>query len=168
MNMIYCFTGCGHCKKAKPEYATAAEAFKDDPRIELAAVDCTKHNAVCSAYSVKGFPTFKYFSYLKTVRDYDGGRTVSLELLRKSTISNTFSFDSRQISLNSYRIQMHPLRNQKQLGSAHTLDPTMCSLWPMTISMIKSRRTINYWWCSTRHVSHFYSKVSIWEANLKK
>lgn len=76
---LFCFvTGCGHCKKAKPEYATAAEAFKDDPRIELAAVDCTKHNSVCSAYSVKGFPTFKYFSYLKTVRDYDGGRTVSL------------------------------------------------------------------------------------------
>lgn len=71
--------GCGHCKKAKPEYEAAAEAFKDDPRIELAAVDCTKHNPVCSAYSVKGFPTFKYFSYLKTVRDYDGGRTVSLE-----------------------------------------------------------------------------------------
>lgn len=80
INVLFCLTiGCGHCKKAKPEYAVAAEAFKDDPRVGLAAVDCTKHNSVCSAYSVKGFPTFKYFSYLKTVRDYDGGRTVSHE-----------------------------------------------------------------------------------------
>lgn len=70
------FLGCGHCKKAKPEFAAAAEKFKDDPRVELAAVDCTKHSAVCSVYSVKGYPTIKYFSYLKTVRDYDGGRTV--------------------------------------------------------------------------------------------
>lgn len=67
--------GCGHCKRAKPEFNKAAETFKDDPRIGIAAVDCTKHNAVCSAYSVRGFPTIKYFSYLKTVREYNGGRT---------------------------------------------------------------------------------------------
>lgn len=46
----------------------------------MAAVDCTKHNSVCSAYSVKGFPTFKYFSYLKTEREYNGGRTVNCKL----------------------------------------------------------------------------------------
>lgn len=72
---------CGHCKRAKPEFNKAADAFKDDPRISLAAVDCTQHKAVCSAHSVKGFPTIKYFSYLKTVRDYNGGRTVSFEIV---------------------------------------------------------------------------------------
>lgn len=66
---------CGHCKRAKPEFNRAAESFKDDPRVGLAAVDCTKHQSVCSAHSVKGFPTIKYFSYLKTVREYNGGRT---------------------------------------------------------------------------------------------
>lgn len=55
---------------------TAAEHFKDDPRIELAAVDCTKFSAICSSYSVRGYPTIKYFNYLKTMRDYQGGRTV--------------------------------------------------------------------------------------------
>lgn len=70
--------GCGHCKRAKPEFAKAADLLKEDPRIGLAAVDCTRHNGVCSAHSVKGFPTIKYFSYLKTVRDYNGGRTVSI------------------------------------------------------------------------------------------
>lgn len=96
--------GCGHCKKAKPEFGAAAENFKDDPRIELAAVDCTKHNAVCSAYSVKGFPTFKYFSYLKTERDYNGGRTVNLSLNsyrnKQQKHYQTFFHFSRMISLN--------------------------------------------------------------------
>lgn len=69
-------SGCGHCKKAKPEFVTAAEHFKEDPRTDLAAVDCTRHSSLCGVYSVKGYPTIKYFSYLKTIRDYDGGRTV--------------------------------------------------------------------------------------------
>lgn len=48
--------------------------FKDDPKIELAAVDCTKHREVCSANDVQGYPTIKYFSYLKTSLEYNGGR----------------------------------------------------------------------------------------------
>lgn len=65
---------CGHCKKAKPEFDKAAETFKDDPKIELAAVDCTKHREVCSANDVQGYPTIKYFSYYKTKLEYNGGR----------------------------------------------------------------------------------------------
>ena len=39
-------------------------------------MDCTKDNSVCSAYDVKGFPTFKYFHYFnKEQKPYDGGRT---------------------------------------------------------------------------------------------
>ncbi|XP_035909527.1 LOW QUALITY PROTEIN: protein disulfide-isomerase A5 [Anopheles stephensi] len=66
---------CGHCKRAKPEFARAADHFRDDPKTELAAVDCTRHSAVCSSYEVRGYPTIKYFSYLKTVQEYNGGRT---------------------------------------------------------------------------------------------
>uniref|UniRef100_A0A336KFI3 CSON002835 protein n=1 Tax=Culicoides sonorensis TaxID=179676 RepID=A0A336KFI3_CULSO len=66
---------CGHCKRTKPEFVKAAEKFVDDPRIELAAVDCTKYQALCGVYNVKGYPTIKYFNYLKNVRDYSGGRT---------------------------------------------------------------------------------------------
>ncbi|GAB0097313.1 protein disulfide-isomerase A5 [Sergentomyia squamirostris] len=65
---------CGHCKAAKPEFVKAAEQFKDDAKYELAAVDCTKQKETCSYYGVKGYPTIKYFSYLKTVKDYNGGR----------------------------------------------------------------------------------------------
>jgi len=67
---------CGHCKKAKPEITAAAAEFADDPKVELAAVDCTTDNSVCSAFEVSGFPTFKYFHYFnKEQKAYDGGRT---------------------------------------------------------------------------------------------
>ncbi|XP_059618816.1 protein disulfide-isomerase A5 [Phlebotomus argentipes] len=73
--VIFYAPWCGHCKAAKPEFAKAAEHFKDDPKYELAAVDCTRYKETCSAYEVRGYPTIKYFSYLKTVKEYDGGRT---------------------------------------------------------------------------------------------
>ncbi|KAF5293841.1 hypothetical protein FQR65_LT10979 [Abscondita terminalis] len=67
---------CGHCKKAKPEFVKAAELFKDDPKIEFAAVDCTVHQSLCVANSVNGYPTIKYFSYYsKSVKNYSGPRT---------------------------------------------------------------------------------------------
>lgn len=56
----------------------AAAHFKDNPRVELAAIDCTRLSQLCSEYSVKGYPTIKYFSYLKTEREYTGGRLVNL------------------------------------------------------------------------------------------
>ena len=65
---------CFHCKNAKPEFIKAAEAYHDDPKVEFAAVDCTKHSGICSAYEVRGYPSIKYFSYLKTQKDYRGER----------------------------------------------------------------------------------------------
>ncbi|KAK5650473.1 hypothetical protein RI129_001502 [Pyrocoelia pectoralis] len=68
---------CGHCKKAKPEFTKAAESFKDDPKIEFAAVDCTIQQSLCGVNDVKGYPTIKYFSYYsKSVKHYNGARTV--------------------------------------------------------------------------------------------
>ena len=29
------FSGCGHCKAAKPEFTNAAEQFKDDNKVQL-------------------------------------------------------------------------------------------------------------------------------------
>jgi protein disulfide-isomerase/protein disulfide isomerase family A protein 5 len=66
---------CYHCKKTKPEYAKAAKELRDDLKIAFAAVDCTKFSGICSAYDVRGYPTIKYFSYLKTQKEYSGGRT---------------------------------------------------------------------------------------------
>ncbi|KAF7266973.1 hypothetical protein GWI33_019754 [Rhynchophorus ferrugineus] len=67
---------CGHCKRAKPEFSDAAAKFKDDPKVEFGAVDCTIESALCSAFEVKGYPTIKYFSYYnKEIKPYNGGRT---------------------------------------------------------------------------------------------
>ena len=32
---------CGHCKKAKPDFAAVADEFSGDPTTFIAAVDCT-------------------------------------------------------------------------------------------------------------------------------
>ena len=65
---------CVHCKRAKLDFTLAASEFADDPKVELAAVDCTKESSVCS--DVSGLPTFKYFHYFnKEQRPYEGGRT---------------------------------------------------------------------------------------------
>lgn len=71
------FPGCGHCKKAKPEFTASAEVFKDDPKVEFAAIDCTMHSSICSLYNVKGYPTIKVFHYFnkEPVQDYTGQRT---------------------------------------------------------------------------------------------
>lgn len=58
----------------KPEFKAASEQLKDEPRVVFAAVDCTRETNLCNEYSVKGFPTIKYFSYLRSSLDYEGGR----------------------------------------------------------------------------------------------
>ncbi|KAG5877126.1 hypothetical protein JTB14_031279 [Gonioctena quinquepunctata] len=74
--VIFYAPWCGHCKRAKPEFTEAAERFRDDPKVEFAAVDCTAHPAVCSGHDIKGYPTLKYFSYYsKVTKTYTGGRT---------------------------------------------------------------------------------------------
>lgn len=94
---------CGHCKMAKPEFTRAAEIFKDDPKVELVAIDCTKHHGTCQAYKVQGYPTLKYFSYLKDVKDYDGGRTViilNFFLVGYNLLIFFFEFSRKKILLN--------------------------------------------------------------------
>uniref|UniRef100_A0A0K2UEX7 AGAP010217PAlike [Tribolium castaneum] n=1 Tax=Lepeophtheirus salmonis TaxID=72036 RepID=A0A0K2UEX7_LEPSM len=69
---------CGHCKKAKSEFGSAAELFRDNPRTEFAAIDCIDEKTICSDYNVSGYPTFKYFSYFNkngTPLEYNGGRS---------------------------------------------------------------------------------------------
>ncbi|XP_067937992.1 protein disulfide-isomerase A5-like [Watersipora subatra] len=53
---------CGHCKKMKPDYETAATALKDEGEEgKLAAVDATESTDLGERYGVKGFPTVIYF-----------------------------------------------------------------------------------------------------------
>ncbi|KAF5294296.1 hypothetical protein FQA39_LY13440 [Lamprigera yunnana] len=63
---------CGHCKKMKPEYEKAASIMKaKGVQGMLAAVDAMKDKSVASRYSIKGYPTMKYFSYGEFKYDVD-------------------------------------------------------------------------------------------------
>lgn len=55
-------SGCGHCKKMKPDYTEAAAALKEEGEAgKLAAVDATIHKDLAQQFAIKGFPTIKYF-----------------------------------------------------------------------------------------------------------
>lgn len=68
---------CGHCKKMKPDYLTAARELQSEgfPKC-LAMVDCTANPEVTEEYQISGFPTIKLFKNGKFIADYTGKRTV--------------------------------------------------------------------------------------------
>ncbi|KAL5009597.1 hypothetical protein ScPMuIL_011902 [Solemya velum] len=67
---------CGHCKAMKPAYAEAATILKAD-KVDgaLAAVDATVETALATKYSIKSFPSLKYFKDGELVLTYSGART---------------------------------------------------------------------------------------------
>merc|ERR1719186_1477925 len=53
---------CGHCKRAKPHFVSAAAKMEEQGMSgKLAAVDCTIHQQLSKRFEVKGFPSIKYF-----------------------------------------------------------------------------------------------------------
>ena len=69
---------CGHCKSLAPEWEAAAKAFEPSDGVVLAAVDATKAQSLAKKYSVKGYPTLKFFAKGGAdgvPEEYTGGRT---------------------------------------------------------------------------------------------
>jgi protein disulfide-isomerase A6 len=67
---------CGHCKNLAPEWEKAAQALEGI--VNVGAVDMTTDQQAGSAYSIKGYPTIKFFGANKnSPLDYTGGRTAS-------------------------------------------------------------------------------------------
>lgn len=53
---------CGHCKRMKPEYDAAGTILKEKGAVgKVAALDATAHTAIGGEFSIKGYPTIKYF-----------------------------------------------------------------------------------------------------------
>jgi len=50
---------CGHCRALKPELIEAALQMRG--MVHFGAVNCDEENEICGRYSVRGFPTMKYF-----------------------------------------------------------------------------------------------------------
>ena len=70
---------CGHCKNLAPEWAKAATELKG--KVKLGALDATVHQSTAQKFSIRGYPTIKYFakgsSSPSDAVDFDGGRTSS-------------------------------------------------------------------------------------------
>lgn len=64
---------CGHCKALAPVWKDLASSL--DGKVKVGAVDCTAHQQTCSEFSVRGFPSIKFFgSNKEKPADYEGGR----------------------------------------------------------------------------------------------
>jgi len=64
---------CGHCKHLAPIYEKVATELKG--KINVAKVDCTANQEVCTNYDIQGYPTIKFIQQSK-IYTYNGERTV--------------------------------------------------------------------------------------------
>lgn len=65
---------CGHCRALKPELIKAADHFKTDKTVKIAAFDATAHT-VPQGFSVEGYPSIYYVPHgSRQPQPYEGPR----------------------------------------------------------------------------------------------
>lgn len=65
---------CGHCKRIKPEFATAAEELKGQAVLAGMDVDTPDAYGIRQEFNITGFPTIIYFEKGQRKFDFSGGR----------------------------------------------------------------------------------------------
>ncbi|ORX36460.1 thioredoxin-like protein [Kockovaella imperatae] len=65
---------CPHCKQLRPIYEELATELRG--KMNIAAINCDAHPALCKEYGIKGFPTIRLFDGA-TSKDMTGARTLA-------------------------------------------------------------------------------------------
>jgi len=69
---------CGHCKALRPTWDKLADKWANDDSVNVADVDCTVEDSLCSKFEVRGYPTLKYWSAEgEGPLEYQGGRDLN-------------------------------------------------------------------------------------------
>ena len=96
---------CGHCSKLKPEWKSAAKTLKN--QATFVSVDATHNEALAKKYSIRAFPTIKFFSDGNVV-EYNGSHTAqALVDFTKTRLSSPVQVIENEESLSTLRRQ-HP------------------------------------------------------------
>ncbi|RKP09953.1 putative disulfide isomerase [Thamnocephalis sphaerospora] len=71
---------CGHCKQLVPVYEKVARDFAREENVVIASLDATVHTKAAARFSVRGYPTIKFFSAVppgraKSDLNYEGDRS---------------------------------------------------------------------------------------------
>jgi protein disulfide-isomerase-like protein len=65
---------CGHCQQLAPTWEKVGNKIGRD--VTVGKLDCTQHQNLAQKYSIRGFPTIKFFRNGRPI-DYEGARTES-------------------------------------------------------------------------------------------
>ncbi|KAL7662725.1 Protein disulfide-isomerase [[Candida] zeylanoides] len=70
---------CGYCKILGPEFSSAADTLAEthSDKIQLAQIDCTEEEELCSEHGIRGYPSLKLIrgGDVGGIEDYDGPRS---------------------------------------------------------------------------------------------
>ncbi|KAK6590134.1 thioredoxin disulfide isomerase A6 transmembrane domain in C-terminal region [Cryptosporidium xiaoi] len=73
---------CGHCRNLNPEIIKVAEFFKDNDKIKIARIDCTKESKLCKKNKINGYPTMRLYNKGKYIKQYKSPKRFHTDIIR--------------------------------------------------------------------------------------
>ena len=75
---------CGHCKRMKPDFQSAAAELKGQAVLAAMDVNKAENSAVSRKYNITGFPTLLFFDGGELQYPYPGGNNKEVLLPRQN------------------------------------------------------------------------------------